>query len=111
MKVNDFEMPAAHPSNMLAGYERAYEKESVLAWILKTCIAADDCNLSGVVFIDGSEKSEPSKYNRLARYEWPGLKRVIVYCFDQIPEAAVAACNGQRIVCRCAAELLPSNNP
>ena len=40
MDISDFKMPEAHPFNMLEGYKRAYEKESVLALILIRCIKA-----------------------------------------------------------------------
>lgn len=38
LKTTDFKIPTEHPGDMLAGYEHAFEKESVLVFILKKCI-------------------------------------------------------------------------
>lgn len=40
--ISDFHRPADRPWGMLQGYERAAEKESVLATILLACIEAGD---------------------------------------------------------------------
>jgi hypothetical protein len=38
LKTTDFNVPAEHPGDMLAGYEHAFEKKYVLVFILKKCI-------------------------------------------------------------------------
>ena len=40
MDISNFEKPTQHPYGMLSGYQRANEKESVLAFILSECINA-----------------------------------------------------------------------
>lgn len=42
MRISDFVKPTEHPFNMLRGYENAYQKESVLAFVLSKCIDAHD---------------------------------------------------------------------
>lgn len=42
MNINDFTKPKDHPYGMLDGYTNAYQKESVLAIILKKCIDVGD---------------------------------------------------------------------
>ena len=41
MNISDFRVPTEHPYNMLEGYQAAFEKEGVLAWILRACIESD----------------------------------------------------------------------
>lgn len=38
VSISDFNKPTDHPWGMLEGHERAFEKESVLAWILDRMI-------------------------------------------------------------------------
>ena len=40
MNINDFNCPTKHPYNMCSGYANAYEKESLLVYILMQCIGA-----------------------------------------------------------------------
>ena len=40
MNITDFEEPKAHPFDLLHGYNNAYEKEGMLAFLLSKCIQA-----------------------------------------------------------------------
>lgn len=40
LTINDFSKPTGHPFDLLNGYTRAYEKKSVLAWMLAQCVEA-----------------------------------------------------------------------
>lgn len=42
MNIKDFNAPTAHPFDLLPGYKNAYEKESVLQYILSRCIEAGE---------------------------------------------------------------------
>ena len=52
------------------------------------CIALDGEDLVGIVFVD--QIGEITLEDIKTRYLWPGLKRVIVYCFD---DSRLAACD------------------
>lgn len=41
MEIDLFVYPKTHPFSMLDGYDHAFEKEQMLAWILQECINAE----------------------------------------------------------------------
>ena len=66
-------------------------------------ISVSRSGLVGVVFISGKKELTPEGQPPPAAYAWPGLKRVIVYCLDQLP--APDSSQDDRIVFRSADKL------